>query len=486
METKKIYLGGVLIAALLSAIYLFGGSTAENTLSYTLGEVTRGDIESVVITTGTLEALNTVVVGSQLSGQVEQLFADFNDVVSKGQLIAQLDPRTFQARVVQNEADVEVAQANILQRQAEVERSTAIHDQAGRELKRRTNLREKDYISESELDQDSTTVETTRAQLQMAEAALVNARAVLQQKLAVLNQSRLDLERTAIRSPIAGTVINRNVEQGQTVAASLQAPELFQIAQDLHEMKVEASVDEADIGRIRETLQCRFSVDAYPERKFSGTIEQIRKAPDVVQNVVTYRVIITTQNRDLALLPGMTANVEIVLGKRENVLQIPNAALRFAPKNAEPSTSAPAGTPERNPQVMIDRLNETVTLTSQQQSQIKQLFEQSRDQFQKIAASGDREAMRSSFRQARAKLNSRIRSLLQPKQQTAFDKIQQTTRPGGRHSDSRPGTLWKLTEDQPVAVSVRTGLSDDQHTELIGGLSEGDSLILRAVRKPDK
>jgi len=353
---------------------------------YTLGQISRGDIESVVVTTGTLEALNTVVVGSQLSGQISALYADFNDVVVANQLIARLDPRTFEARVLQNQADVKVAQAGILQRNAEISSAQATFSQAKRELERRRNLSEKNYISASELDLDVTRVETTRAQLKMAEAAVINAKAALEQKLAVLSQSKLDLERTAIRSPVSGTVINRTVEQGQTVAASLQAPELFLIAQDLHEMKVEASVDEADIGRIREGQACTFNVDAYPERTFSGRVEQIRKAPDKVLNVVTYRVIITTKNADLALLPGMTANVEIMLDKRKNVLQIPNAALRYAPKELS----------ERSPSAMV----------------------------------------------------------------------------------------WQLVDDTPIGKPVQTGLADDQFTELIDGLKQGDSIIIRAMRKP--
>ncbi|HJL61463.1 MAG TPA: HlyD family efflux transporter periplasmic adaptor subunit, partial [Pseudomonadales bacterium] len=243
-----------LAALLLAGVLLYGNKSDEAQINYVLGDITEGDIESVVVTTGTLEALNTIVVGSQLSGQIAELYVDFNDVVEADQLLARIDPRTFEARVKQNEADVRVAEASIQQRDADVVRARALHSQAQRELKRREDLREEDYASASELDQDLTTVETTNAQVKMAEAAVANARAVHAQRLAMLSQSQLDLERTMIRSPVAGTVINRTIELGQTVAASLQAPELFQIAQDLHEMKVEASVDEADIGRIKEEM----------------------------------------------------------------------------------------------------------------------------------------------------------------------------------------------------------------------------------------
>jgi HlyD family secretion protein len=383
----------VLLAALLIWL-LAGGPGANGRLTYMTEPVTRGEVESVVVTTGTLEALNTIIVGSQLSGQIAELHADFNDQVVADQLIARIDPRTFEARVRQAEADVRVAQASIVQRQAEVQGVQATLAQAERELARRQSLAQDGHVSASELDADLTAVETATAQLQMAQAAVINAEAVLAQRLATLNQAEVDLERTFIRSPVAGTVINRTVEIGQTVAASLQAPELFQIAQDLHQMKVEASVDEADIGRIAEGLAVRFAVDAYPRRRFSGRVEQIRKAPDRIQNVVTYRVIIAAANDDLALLPGMTASVEVVLGRRQDVLRVANAALRFAPRR--------------------------------------------------------------------------------PGQ-----------RPPGRDDGSlrRGGArVWLLENGEPVPRTVEIGLADDQATEVLDGLTVGESVIVRATR----
>ncbi|MCZ6644079.1 MAG: efflux RND transporter periplasmic adaptor subunit, partial [Gammaproteobacteria bacterium] len=472
-----------LAAALL--VYATGGESTQ--LDYSLERVSRGDIESVVVTTGTLEALNTVIVGSQLSGQIAKLHADFNDTVEKNQLIARLDPRTFEARVEQNLADVKVARATILQREADIVRWQATLAQARRELARREALKEKGHISVSELDQDHTTVETADAQLRMAEAALASATAVLEQRKASLSQSELDLERTYIRSPVSGTVINRTIEEGQTVAASMQAPELFQIAQDLHEMKVEASVDEADIGRIKEGMECRFSVDAYPDRQFHGRVQQIRKAPDKVQNVVTYRVIITTNNDDLALLPGMTANVEIVLGSKKNVLQIANAALRYLPKGAEPvagsvGQTAGHGPPGRGrPDAIFDRLKEAMDLSRDQESRIDDLSAEMRTKMQALAGSGDRGTMRGAFQQARQNMNSKVRVILTPEQRKIFDGMMADRRP--TREESRAASVYVLEDGEPTLVSVHIGLADDQSTEVVSGLQEGDAIIVRASRK---
>ena len=478
MSRRVVLAGlGVTAFAVMTAL-VYGTGSRDEDLEYSLGTVQRGNIESVVVTTGTLEALNTVIVGSQLSGQITELHADFNDTVQNQQLIARIDPRTFAARVEQNRADVKVAQASIAQRQAEVRRSQALLAQARRELERREGLKDKGHISASELDEDVTNVETAEAQLGMADAAVVNAEAVLEQRIAALHQSELDLDRTNIRSPVAGTVINRTVEVGQTVAASLQAPELFQIAQDLHQMKVEASVDEADIGRIREGLDCRFTVDAYPDRQFRGQVQQVRKAPDIVQNVVTYRVIITADNDDLALLPGMTANVEIVLGSKRDVLRLPNAALRFAPKGADVALNSPARGEGRGIRAFIERLKTELNLTAAQQTSLERLVAAPRERFGRGSSGGDREALRAGFQQARDNMNAKIRAILTPVQQTRFDELMTSAGAAG----VRRVTVWMLDGNVPVPRTIQAGLADDQATEVLRGLEEGDRVIVRAVR----
>ena len=323
----RLILIALIVLGTVGGWSLYALAPDDERLDYRFATVDSGDVESVVVSSGTLSALNTVIVGSQLSGQIAELHADFNDQVAAGDLVARIDPRTFEARVQQARADVTVAQASIESREAELVRAEATLGQARRELQRREALVADGHVSASELDHDVTLVETTQAQVVMAQAAVATAEANLEQRQAALAQAELDLDRTRIRSPVSGTVINRQVEVGQTVAATFAAPVLFEIGQDLHRMQVEASVDEADIGRVREGMACRFTVDAYPERTFRGRIEQVRKAPDMLQNVVTYKVIVTADNADLALLPGMTANVEMILGSKTNVLKVPNAAL---------------------------------------------------------------------------------------------------------------------------------------------------------------
>jgi len=403
------------------------------------------------------------------------------------QLIARIDPRTFEARVRQNRADVKVARASIAQREAEVLGAAATLAQAERELVRRDSLKERGHVSESELDADLTAVETAQAHLKMAEAAVINSQAVLEQRQAALSQAEVDLERTHIRSPVSGTVINRTVEIGQTVAASLQAPELFLIAQDLHQMKVEASVDEADIGRIAEGLPVRFTVDAYPDRQFGGQVQQIRKAPDRIQNVVTYRVIIAAANDDLALLPGMTASVEVVLGQKQDVLRVPNAALRFTPKSAAGGAAERGGIVRADPTAELARLKSVLALDDGQVEQLEALLAGQQARIREIAMSPrtgngpeDAGASREAFRQARQNMNTSIRALLTAEQARQFDAMHSERR--ARAAGARPATIWVLEDGQPVARNVLVGLADDEVTELIRGLAEGDSVIVRAVR----
>ena len=483
-------------------------------IDYRLAAVEVGDIESVVLSAGTLAALNTVVVGSQISGQIAELHADFNDTVEEGELIARIDPRTFQARVQQNEADVAVAKGNIESRKADLERAEATLRQARRDLARRETLQERGHISATELDHDITLVETSQAQVAVAEAAIGNARATLEQREASLAQSMLEFERTYIRSPVSGTVINRQVEIGQTVAASFSAPVLFEIGQDLHRMKVEASVDEADIGRIREGMPCRFTVDAYPDRRFFGRIQQIRKAPNIVQNVVTYKVIITADNADLALLPGMTASVQIVLGSKSDVVKVPNAALRFAPRGVvreTPQSAAPAqfgaggGGPGGGGRGegfgggfagggfgggrggggfgggrggLAETIRAEFELTLEQDRKLDEIMETQRDNMRSAFQSGggDREAMRARMQSMRSAMERELETVLTPKQ---LDRLR--TLQGGTAGQKR-ATVWVLGEGgEPEEQRIIVGLNDDEATEVISGLDEGDEVIVRAV-----
>lgn len=352
---------------------------------YRFTKVERGPLTATVSATGNLNAVITVQVGSQVSGQINQLLVDFNSPVKKNQLIARIDPDTFEAKVNQAKADLENARAAVLNQRAQVEKTrsdlenaraalaagkaqtakaqVALVD-AKRNLDRQSELLKKELISQSDKDAAQTAADSAAAQLEanraqeqalaaavrsaeaqlaVVEAQLKAAAAQAKQKKAVLDQAQVDLDHTLIRAPVDGVVVSRNVDVGQTVAASLQAPTLFTIAQDLTRMQVDTNVDEADVGRIRVGQRATFTVDSFPGQMFAGEVVQVRKAPQVVQNVVTYDVVISARNDDLKLLPGMTANVRVVVDQKASVLKVPNTALRFRPQGVE--DGAPRGGP---------------------------------------------------------------------------------------------------------------------------------------------
>src|SRR5262245_17342403 len=279
--------------------------------------VTRGDVVDVVAATGTLQAVETVDVGTQVSGTVQELFADFNKIVRKGQVIAKLDPSLIQTQIEQQEA-------NVTRSQADLERLRVTLADAQQKYERAKAMWDKNLIPRTDLETAEVNVKSAEAQIKSSEAALVQAKASL-------NNQKVNLEHTIITAPIDGIVISRNVDVGQTVAASMSAPTLYILAADLTKMQVLANIDEADVGRMRPGQHVTFRVDAFPTETFSGTVEQVRLQPTVVQNVVTYSTVIAVPNDQLKLKPGMTANVNIEVARRSNVLRIPAAALRFRP-----------------------------------------------------------------------------------------------------------------------------------------------------------
>jgi HlyD family secretion protein len=280
-------------------------------------KITKGNIVSTVTATGTVNAVTTVLVGTQVSGTIKEIKADFNSHVKKGQLIALIDPATFEAQVEQQKANLNSAKAN-------VEKAKATLADAKRTMERNKELRARDLIAQSDLDTSVTNFETSKAGVGVAVAAVAQAEAALK-------TAETNLGYTRIVSPVDGTVVSRNVDVGQTVAASFQTPTLFTIAQDLTKMQIDTNVDEADIGKVRVGQEVEFTVDAYPDTTFRGKVSQIRIAPISVQNVVTYDVVVRVDNRDLKLMPGMTANVSVIVAETDNVLRVPNAALRFRP-----------------------------------------------------------------------------------------------------------------------------------------------------------
>src|SRR6478672_41428 len=295
--------------------------------------VTRGDIIDTVGATGTLQAVTTVQVGSQVSGNISWLGADFNSIVKKGQVIARLDPSLFQAQMDQSKANLLKAQADEARSKADVDRNRVALVDSQQKYTRAKELAAKQLVTQQDLDSAKLAVDTAESALQSSIAAQNSSQASVVQAQASLSQAQVNLDHCTITAPIDGIVIQRSVDVGQTVAASMQAPTLFIIAADLTKMQVNANIDEADVGRIRPQQNVTFRVDAYPGEEFQGSVAQIRLQPVVVQNVTTYATIINVPNSDLKLKPGMTANLRVQIARRPDVLRIANAALRFRPSN---------------------------------------------------------------------------------------------------------------------------------------------------------
>lgn len=329
MNKKKLY-AVIVISAILSigAIYLRNGGNEEK---YITAQVVRGEISEVVTATGTLSAVTTVQVGSQVTGRIKILYADFNSDVKKGQIVAQIDPDPFQAKVDSARASLSAAKAAVTTARANLEKDKVNLEQAKRNMKRTHELFNKGIVSENDRDVAQTGYDSALAQVRADEASYENALAQVEKAKADLQSAELDLSHTMIISPVDGIVISRDVDVGQTVSASLQAPTLFVIAEDLTMMQLDASVVEADIGRVSVGQKVTFTVDAYPGTKFTGEVTQVRNNPVTLQNVVTYDVMIDLKNPDLKLKPGMTANISILTAHKDNVLKIPNAAFRFRP-----------------------------------------------------------------------------------------------------------------------------------------------------------
>jgi HlyD family secretion protein len=404
---KKWMIGGA-VALLLLAVVGLRGRRAE--VRYQTATADRGEIVQTVGATGALQAVVTVQVGSQVSGIIQELRADFNSVVKKGAVVARLDPSSFEARVAQARANLTAARAN-------VERSRATIEDTRQKYERAKQLFAEDLLPAADLETAKANYEGATAQLEASKAAVTQAQATLQ-------QSEVDLEHTVIRTPIDGVVIARNVDVGQTVAASLQAPVLFVIANDLAQMQVNASIDEADVGKLKPGQAVTFRVDAFPERSFEGKVEQVRLQPTTTQNVVTYNTIISVRNDDLSLMPGLTASVSIETQHLEDVVRIPSAALRFRPLDVE-DRPAPRPTAGASP----------------------------------AAPAGERRGEGGGEGRGQWRRDGQ----------------------GGRASSSsggsRPATVYVMGAEGPEAKSIVTGATDGRYVEVKEGLSEGAVVI---------
>jgi HlyD family secretion protein len=457
-KSKWIVVLTAIVVMVAAGIWYFNRGNSEAP-EYQTAPVTRGELMQAVTASGTLNPVLNVTVGCQVSGRISKLYVDFNSTVTNGQLIAELDPRTYLATVDQSTADLANANANLELQQVEANRSSELY----------TNK----LISGSDFDTAIANLHEAQAMVKIKNAALSNALA--------------NLGYCKVYSPVDGTVISRSVDVGQTVAASMSAPVLFQIANDLAKMQIDANVSEADIGSVEEGQNVSFSVDAYPDRKFSGRVRQIRNAPTTVQNVVTYDVVIEVANPDLKLRPGMTANASLITAERTDVLKIPNAALRFRPpesvlKETKPAASAALAAKTGGTNGTQVATNGAPALTGNEPP------EELQKRVSEMRARGEEIPP-----EIRAKLIELYQSgVLQRAGGAGGFGGGRGGRGGGRGGGgfaargSQPATRTvyilaagqKSGDPAPQAVTVKTGISDGNSTEITDGLKEGDTVII--------
>ncbi len=500
MNKKPLLIAGVaVVLGIAGAAYWYlGGKPA--LAGYRMAKLERGNLVAAVSSTGTLNPVVSVQVGSQVSGQIKEILVDYNSVVKAGDVIARIDPDSYVLRVNQAVADLEAGRATALTQRAnlgalaaEVSRTEVALLEAERDLKRNQSLVEKGFIAQAVLEKSQSAVATARAAVKTAQAQLAvgqaqvrNGVALVNQRESQLAQAKVDLERTVIRAPVDGIVISRSVDAGQTVAASLQAPTLFLIARNLTDMQVEASIDEAEIGRIAVGQDATFTVDSFPGRTFSGKITQVRKAAQVVQNVVTYVAIISAPNPDLILLPGMTTNVRIVSAKRDDVVRLPNAALRYRPPGAQAAGSrtvkgggatASGGGGAQAGQAQRDRLTKELGLSADQQARLEAIQRETREKIAGLSADDPAERRRGIGR-LRAQSRAQIAAMLNDEQRARYEAMV-AAQQGGTTSRGR---VWVLdAAGAPQAVNIRLGISDGTYTELVSGeLKIGDEVIVGA------
>ena len=472
------------VLVVLAALAWFQRDAGPSASGYRTAPIERGDIRVGISATGTLAAISTVDVGSQISGQVTEVLADFNDQVRQGQVLARIDPSTYEAQIAQGNASAAAARAGLATAQASLRNAEA-------DYARKAELGSRQLVATSDID-------LARASRDQARAQVEAARAQITQQLASTRTSRLNLDRTVIRSPVDGVVLTRTVEPGQTVAASLQAPVLFQIAEDLSKMEIVLAIDEADIGQVEPGQDVGFSVDAFPDRQFRGTVQQVRLSATNTSNVITYPVVVAVDNPDQRLLPGMTANAEIEVSRRDNVLRVPNAALRFKPADDQMSATATPGTRGGGPVEDLARLAGRMELDATQQAAFDAaataLRERTAARTAAPATTGgpsmfggrggaggnrgapDGNAMRQRMQERLAQQFAAFRATLSETQQATWDRELAAL------AAARRAPLYLLVDGAPKLVTVRVGASDGSFTEVSGAVAEGDPAIVGTER----
>ena len=496
---------------------------------YLTAAVERGAIATTVNATGVVNAVTTVQVGSQVSGTIQKLFVDFNSPVKEGEVIVQIDPAPLATKVAQARANVasamaavqvaqamtinakaavETAQANAESARANIEKSKVALADARRILERNKEMTRRSLIAQNDLDTAQTAYDGAVAQLKSSEAQLeaaagqvksasaqrrlgeaqeLAAAAQVDQAKAALQAAELDLEHTTIRAPVNGIVVSRSVDVGQTVAASLQAPVLFLIAQDLTQMQVDTNVSEADIGRVRVGQRVTFTVDAYQNITFTGEVIQVRNAPITVQNVVTYDAVVQVANPDLRLKPGMTANVSFLVAERQDVIKIPTATLRFQPEGAAPDTSSQDGkapAPQRGGgsgggrfQEMQQQLTKELSLTPEQQTRLSEVFQKVGRQFRAMREEESEERRQAMRREMQAHIRAQIREMLTPEQRQKYEALLRAREEA--QPQARPGRVWVVgANGTPEPHPLTIGIANDTHTEVVAGeLTAGQQVI---------
>jgi len=495
-----LWLGLAAVVLISIGVWFFffrGGSDAD---PYRTEAVQRGEIVRSVSASGTLEALVTVEVGSQISGQVTQVLVDYNDHVRKGQVLAILDPQNQRSAVEQSQAQILSAEAGVTTAQAQVALAQAEYD-------RQKFLFDRGIIAQAALD-------TASASLRTANASVRQARAQVAQQQASLRANQATLGRTTIVAPIDGVIIDRQIEPGQTVASGLNVAVLFTLAQDLSRVQALVKVDEADIGSVKLGQRVRFTVDAYPNDNFTGEVTQIRVLPEAESSVVAYTVVVEAANPGEKLLPGMTANAEIVLEEKRGVLRVPNAALRFTPPGMTAQTPATRGAGSGQRQGgqtggqaggrggnRLAQLAEQLNLDAAQKAKINPILERTQQevrasfraqgggggasagggQGQGGGASGGqrRRGPNPAVTAAYNKAFDEIKPLLRPDQQTTLETLRGQLAGGGER-----GVVWVLRDGKPVQAPVRIGGTDGSYTEIVSGLREGDLVITGGGPRP--
>jgi HlyD family secretion protein len=476
-----------IVALLVAAAWWWSARPAGNAGGgWRTATVERGDVRVVISATGTLRATTTIDVGSQVSGQVDEVLVDFNDKVTRDQAIARLDPAPFRTRLHQAEADLASARAAVTEAQATARNAEADHA-------RKADLLSRQLIARSDAD-------LALAARDQARARISSANAAVQQRQAAVDNARLDVDYTVIRSPVDGVVLLRAVEPGQTVAASFQTPVLFQIAEDLARMQIDLSIDEADVGQIREGLPVSFTVDAYPDRRFAGEVRQVRLSAIASSSVISYPVVVQVDNADLSLLPGMTASAEIVVSQREGVLRVPNAALRFTPPGVEAPPTGRGSLAQELP-ALADSLGLDAGQRSAFDAALAQVRERAAARAPAAApaagnssfggrggrSGGQRgggpeaggpseEAMRQRIAEAMNRTFAEFRASLSADQQQRWDAALRAL------ATARRGVVWRLADGGPQPVIVRLGASDGTQTEVDGDLHEGDTVLVGQER----